>query len=168
MEFLRTPNMVANPLATFYPCLVDHELHILCTTSGALSTNPNGNANLFPKTKLGISKVLMKIRPTQRPTPKLNPIKEAGSPSYSTFSSPDETSKEVSSHRHLGESVQNDYPGSDFRAFGLEFRENSIRQANICITMEDTAKIHRWLGQVAPYHHTVHWQLAAQEALEAN
>ena len=127
MEFLRTPNMVANPLATFYPCLVDHKLCILRTTSGALSTNPTGNTNLFPRTILGIPKVLMKIRPTQKPTPKLNPIKEAESPSYSTFSSPDETSKEVSSRRHLGESIQHNYPEFHFGAFGLEFQEDSIR-----------------------------------------
>ena len=146
MEFLRTPNTVANPLATFYPRLVDHELHILRTTSGALSTNPTGNTSLAPWTRLGIPKVLMKIRPTQKPTPKLNPIKEAESPSYSAFSSPDKTSNEASSHRYLGEGIQHDYPESHFGAFELEFRENSVRRANIHVTMEDAAKLHQWLN----------------------
>ena len=145
MEFLRTPNTVANPLATFYPRLVDHELRILCTTSGALSTNPTGNTNLVPRTRLGIPKVLMKIRPAQKPTPKLNLIKEAESPSYSTFDSPDKTSNEVSSCRHLGEGIQQDYPESHFGAFELEFREYSVRRANICSTAEDIAKIYQWL-----------------------
>ena len=72
MEFLCIPNMVANPLATFYPRLVDHELHILCTLSKALSANPTGGVNEFPKARLGIPKVLMKMRPIQRPTPRLN------------------------------------------------------------------------------------------------
>ena len=65
MEFLRTPN----PLATFYPRLVDHKLYILGTTSEALSTNPTGNTSLFPRTRLGILKVLMKVTPTQKPPP---------------------------------------------------------------------------------------------------
>ena len=155
MEFLCAPNTVANPLATFYQRLVDHELRILHTTSGVLSTNPTGNTNLAPWTKLGIPKVLMKIRPAQKPTPKLNPIKEAESPSYSAFSSPDKIFNKVSSHRHLGEGIQHDYLESHFRAFGLEFRENSIRRANICIAMEDAAKLHQWLNKVAPYHNAV-------------
>ena len=147
MEFLRNPNTVANPLATFYPRLVDHELRILHTTSTALSTNPTGNTNLIPRTRLGIPRVLMKIRPAHKPTPKLNPIKETElSPPRSAFSSPDETSHEISSHRHLGEGVQPDFPESHCGAFGLEFREDSIKQANICITMEDTAEIHQWLN----------------------
>ena len=106
MEFLRNPNMVANPLATFYPRLVDHELWILRTTSAALSTNPTGNTNLIPKVRLGVPRVLMKIRPAHKPTPKLNPIRENEvSPTRSAFSSPDETSHEVSSRRHLGEGI---------------------------------------------------------------
>ena len=105
-EFLRTPNTVANPLATFYPRLVDHKLRFLRTTSGALSTNPTGNTNLIPRVRLGVPRVLMKIRPAHKPTPKLNPIRETEvSPTHSAFSSPDETSHEVSSCRHLGEGI---------------------------------------------------------------
>ena len=169
MEFLRNPNTVANPLATFYPRLVDHELRILRTTSAALSTNPTGNTNLIPRDRLGVPRVLMKIQPAHKPTPKLNPIRETEvSPPQSAFSSPDETSHEVSSRRHLGEGIQPDFPESHYGAFGLEFRQDSIKRANIGITMEDTAKIHQWLSLVAPYHNDIRCQLAARNALEAD
>ena len=53
---------MANPLATFYPRLIDHELRILRTTANALSSNPTGWTNDSPRARLSISQLLTGMR----------------------------------------------------------------------------------------------------------